>query len=481
MPLQIRGNLDRLRLQHDFPADNPVTPTAPTLPNPLPAGDNILEPEPHHRGAWLFRRASAARPTRGSNAQGDIFLNGVPYLQTITHITSPDQSPVIHVEPGIWMAVPPTTAPSKKTTGTRMGSIRTAPQIPKPRGPRRTSTDARTSPSSPSMSFCIGGSQPPFPSGKVSQPETAADVKTARLPRILSTYMAEALITQDILDDPNLLLRNHISNQKIVATTEIKVSTQPGQPNLGPPAPRPPRPCPPTRSLAAAPTTSPFSWATTSNRGPPSRMPTPSRWRRPSGSRRSRSPFTFRSSSSVSEPFVLSGPNRPFPAIGCRRSSCRRPTRSGSGLRSTFLTTQIQYSQVVMLNFSSAESAARFGGRPSCRPNPSSFLRACGFEARPAPRGLRTGRANRKSPQALLPTAYPKTGSAPGSSATPSRSRLNANATAGSLHPRPRLEGHFHAAVRVGASPRPRSPAPCVRPPLPIARSPCPCPAAAAG
>ena len=106
------------------------------------------------------------------------------------------------------MAVPPTTAPSEGITITRMGSIPHGTTIEA----QGTSTDFDGPPDIPVVRitpFGIGGSQPLFPSGKFPS-QTAGDMKTARLPQDLSTYMADGTITQDILNDPNLLLRNHI-------------------------------------------------------------------------------------------------------------------------------------------------------------------------------------------------------------------------------------------------------------------------------
>jgi hypothetical protein len=60
-------------------------------------------------------------PNRGE-VQGDIFLNGVPYLQTVQDVTT-GQAIGIHVEPGIWMCVPSTKDPSEPENVVRMGSI----------------------------------------------------------------------------------------------------------------------------------------------------------------------------------------------------------------------------------------------------------------------------------------------------------------------------------------------------------------------
>src|SRR5258706_164777 len=51
-------------------------------------------------------------PNRGFETQEDIFLNGVPYLQSINDVTTfPARG--IHFEPGIWLYVPATTTPAE--------------------------------------------------------------------------------------------------------------------------------------------------------------------------------------------------------------------------------------------------------------------------------------------------------------------------------------------------------------------------------
>src|SRR5208283_1268057 len=68
-----------------------------------------------------FAASLGSVPNRGS-VQGDIFLNGVPYVQTVNDVTT--GAPVaIHFEPGIWLAVPATTNPAEAATYVRMASI----------------------------------------------------------------------------------------------------------------------------------------------------------------------------------------------------------------------------------------------------------------------------------------------------------------------------------------------------------------------
>jgi hypothetical protein len=56
--------------------------------------------------------------------QGDIFLNGVPYLQSISDVTDPANPAPIRLEPGLRVIVPPATDPSETgSTVARMASI----------------------------------------------------------------------------------------------------------------------------------------------------------------------------------------------------------------------------------------------------------------------------------------------------------------------------------------------------------------------
>src|SRR5580704_3266587 len=107
-----------------FRPDSTATPTP--LPNPVPPPppprDNILELNLTSE-SLSFSPSLGSVPNRGTAAQPDAFLNGVPYLQTINDITIHGESVGIHVEPGIWIHVPATTVPQLGDTVTRMASI----------------------------------------------------------------------------------------------------------------------------------------------------------------------------------------------------------------------------------------------------------------------------------------------------------------------------------------------------------------------
>jgi hypothetical protein len=63
--------------------------------------------------------------------------------------------------------------------------------------------------------------------------QTATAHGTPRIPQDLSSFIAAGTITQAILDDPNTVLRNAISGLHITKTTVIAISTSPALPLFG--------------------------------------------------------------------------------------------------------------------------------------------------------------------------------------------------------------------------------------------------------
>jgi hypothetical protein len=217
-----------------FRPDNSVTPTP--LPNPVPAPvppatlDNILELNLTSE-SLSFSPSLGSVPNRGTTPQGDIFLNGVPYLQTVQDTTIHGESVGIHVEPGIWIHIPATTVPPiNQETVARMASI--------PHGTTIEAQGVFGSKDGPptidpvNITPFVTGSNPQklitFPS------QTATNANTPRIPQDLTSFIAAGTITQPLLDDPNSLLRSHISKQNIIKTVAIVISTAP------PPPPPPP-------------------------------------------------------------------------------------------------------------------------------------------------------------------------------------------------------------------------------------------------
>ncbi|HUA18944.1 MAG TPA: heme-binding protein [Bryobacteraceae bacterium] len=206
-----------------FRPNNSTTPTP--LPSPLPPGDNILELNLTSE-ILAFSKSLGSVPNRGTTPQGDIFLNGVPYLQTINDVTVHGEKVGIHAEPGIWIHVPGTTVPPiTQDTVCRMASI-----------PHGTTINAQgvisTIAGPPTIAAVdITPFQTAPPHNKIKFPsQTASNANTPRIPQDLTSFIAAGTITQALLDDPNSLLRAHISKQKIVSTTTLFISTAPPPP-----------------------------------------------------------------------------------------------------------------------------------------------------------------------------------------------------------------------------------------------------------
>jgi hypothetical protein len=198
-----------------FRPQNSATPTK--LPVPQPGSDNILELNLTIE-SLAFRDPLGAVPNRGE-VEGDIFLNGVPYLQAISDVTDPKNTTPIHLEPGLWVIIPPTAHPAESdATFARMASIPHGTTI----NAQGTTLHVNGGPKIDPVDitpFPIGnpGSRIRFPS------QTVSNTATPRVPQDLSSAPA---ITQALLDDPNSLLRAHIEGMNIVATDVIIIDTQ---------------------------------------------------------------------------------------------------------------------------------------------------------------------------------------------------------------------------------------------------------------
>ena len=207
------------------PQDFAVTPT----PLPTPAhgpDDNILELNLTEE-SLAFSAALGSIPNRGM-VQGDVFLNGIPYLQKINDVSDPAQPVGIHFEPGVWLSVPPTVVPPEGASLVRMASI-----------PHGTTIEAL------GTSFTVAGGPvikpvdiTPFPIGnpaaRINFPsQTATDSGTFRVPQDLTSFIAAGTITQAMLDNPNLVIQTRAAAQNITSTTVIVIDTDPADPLFG--------------------------------------------------------------------------------------------------------------------------------------------------------------------------------------------------------------------------------------------------------
>jgi hypothetical protein len=182
--------------------------------------DNVLELN-LTRERLTFSKSLGSVPNRGAkNLNGDIFLNGVPYIQRIDDITfGADNAVGIHFEPGVWLAVPATDNPQEVESFARMASIPHGTTInaqgiafgtiagPPPIAPLNITPFVLSNPATPIK----------FPS------QTVANKDTFRLPQNLDGIA----ITQLMLDDPNSVLRDRLNEQTITSTDTLFVATNP--------------------------------------------------------------------------------------------------------------------------------------------------------------------------------------------------------------------------------------------------------------
>ncbi len=183
-----------------FRANSPLTPTPFPVPPTDAIKDNVLELNLTAE-TLSFSASLGSVPNRGM-VQADAFLNGVPYRQTISDVTpthgvfDPNSSVGIHVEPGLWMAVPVTTDPAEGATVSRMGYIPHGTTI----NAQGTSITFNGKPDIPPVditpNFLPHGAKHKFPS------QTATNKTTFRIPQDLGPWLADHTITQAMLDDP---------------------------------------------------------------------------------------------------------------------------------------------------------------------------------------------------------------------------------------------------------------------------------------
>lgn len=180
----------------------------------------------------VFAGALGKVPNRGVFNQEDVSLNGVPYTQTIvdvTDVTRGTEPPVIHFEPVLWMRVPASIG--LEASLARMASI-----------PHGTTIHAQcfrepvTSGGPPAFDRLEDGIDiTPFvvnqPSNKIPFPsQTVINKTTHRLPEDLGRFSG---ITQDMITDPINVLRAANVGKTITKHTKYSISTAPGRGGCG--------------------------------------------------------------------------------------------------------------------------------------------------------------------------------------------------------------------------------------------------------
>ena len=156
-------------------------------------------------------------PNRGA-AQDDIELFGLHYLQQVSDHSS---GGAIHLEPGVWLNVPPTTNPDKPASVVRMATIPHGTAVLIQGGSFEVAGPPRIAPAN-TVPFKIGDPPPPpgtpngFPQYDLA---VANNFRTTPTP---------AGITQAMVTDPNSVLVSDIAGQTITQTIVLDIATTGG-------------------------------------------------------------------------------------------------------------------------------------------------------------------------------------------------------------------------------------------------------------
>jgi len=155
----------------------------------------------------------------------DINLHGLTYLQRINDINvlTNGQPTGIHIEPGIWITIPPTTNPQDPQTVARLANIPHGTSLVS-QGSAKAGAIPLSFPATDIFPFPIGNQNSPiktFPEQDLSKPSNfrtpAADIPN---------------VTQQIVNNPNLVLQAGLAGKTINSVTQLTISTV----DLNPPA-----------------------------------------------------------------------------------------------------------------------------------------------------------------------------------------------------------------------------------------------------
>ncbi|MGO8887155.1 MAG: heme-binding protein [Streptosporangiaceae bacterium] len=229
-----------MELAPDF-AFEPLPPSGNTVPDPFPETASPLGPLAGLTGKWSgqgfnviwrpdhtpgqdhflelnvtreqldFSAISGPIPNRGL-LQPDIDMFGLTYLQ---QISDANLNAGLHIEPGVWAAVPATSDPKETPTVARLASIPHGTAMVA-QGTAGTSAAAPSIPSIGIKPFTVNhtGETVDFPEQTLKTPT-----------RFRTSGAGLHGVTQEMVNDPNTVLRSALSGQHIHSTTTLHVAT----------------------------------------------------------------------------------------------------------------------------------------------------------------------------------------------------------------------------------------------------------------
>ena len=158
-----------------------------------------------------FDPISGPIPNRGF-LQPDINMFGLTYLQ---QISDANLKAGLHIEPGLWVAIPQTSDPSVPPTVARLASIPHGTTI-LAQGTATTAAGAPHIPNTSIKPFAIGQPTPEF-----NFPEQTLTNQTS----FRTSGAGLTGVTQAMVDNPNGILQAAIAGQHITSTTTLHVTS----------------------------------------------------------------------------------------------------------------------------------------------------------------------------------------------------------------------------------------------------------------
>lgn len=159
-----------------------------------------------------FAKIPGTIPNRGL-LQSDLFMVGVRYLQQISDANQGDAG--LHIEPGLWLSVPPTQDPKVQASVARLASI-----------PHGTTVVAQ------GLSFAVAGppiinpvNLNPFPVGNPAGAFTFPEQDLAHATAFRTPDQFLNGITQAIVNNPNSVIQSVAEKQHVTATVVLQVTS----------------------------------------------------------------------------------------------------------------------------------------------------------------------------------------------------------------------------------------------------------------
>jgi hypothetical protein len=151
--------------------------------------------------------------------QGDISIYGVTYLHRVTDATTGE---ALHIEPGMWLSIPATTEPACDASIARLFTIPHGNAVCTVGFSQDVVFDKLpTIPPANTVPFEIG-EQPPPAGSKNPFPEYNLGAETA-----FRTAPLPANITQAMVDDPNVVVREALVGRDLTRIVRLITSTAP--------------------------------------------------------------------------------------------------------------------------------------------------------------------------------------------------------------------------------------------------------------